>query len=199
MTVEEVLAVVERDRNLYRKSGGGLTVSGGEPLYQSRFLRRLLSEAKKRWLNTAIESCGFAKPQAYEEVLPYVDFMFLDIKVMNDIEHREWAGQSNALVLRNVRRIAEIMHERNKPLVIRTPLVPGYTMTETNIREIAAFVSALPGVSAYELIPYHRLGRGKYSSLGKEYPLEDVIPPKKEDIAPLQRIVTEFGLISKWN
>lgn len=198
MSVEQVLATVERDRGIYRDSGGGLSVSGGEPFYQAAFLRALLRGAKERWINTVVESCGFASWTAYEKALEYVDFMFLDIKEMDPQKHHDFTGQRNEVILHNARKIAEFMHAKGAPLVIRTPVVPGHTATERNVQAIAAFARSLPGVDTHELMPYHRLGRGKFARIGREYELPDLAPPTKEQMEPLLAIVADAGLNPKW-
>lgn len=198
MTVDQVLSTVERDRGIYRNSGGGLSVSGGEPFYQSVFLRALLREAKGRWLSTVVESCGFANWAAYEKTLEYVDFMYLDLKEMDTLKHREFTGQRNEVITNNARKIATFMDAKGSPLVIRTPVVPGLTATEKNIRDVAMFARSLPGVDTLELMPYHRLGRGKYGRIGREYELPDVEPPGKKEMEPLLAIVAEVGLNPKW-
>lgn len=182
VTVEEALAVVERDRGYYRRSNGGITLSGGESLCQPEFALALLRESKARGISTAIESMGCAEWETIEKILPYIDQYLLDIKHMNPEKHREFTGKSNELMLENARRIAE---SGLTELTIRVPVVPTFNATEEEIAAIARYADSLPGVKALHLLPYHRLGQDKYAGLGREYTMADIMPPDNEFMARL--------------
>lgn len=168
-TVAEVMSVVEQDALFYTRSGGGLSVSGGEPLMQPAFLLELLEEAGRRRISAALESCACVPEATFLSVMPHVDYLMVDIKHMDDETHKRLSGASNRLILSNIRAVRRAFP--NLPLTIRTPVVPGCNDTEENVTASARFARSLG--AEYELLPYHRMGRSKYDSLGREYPLGD--------------------------
>lgn len=193
VTVQEVLDVVEKDRPYYRRSGGGLTLSGGESLCQPQFARDLLRAAKETGIHTAMESMGCAEYSIIEGILPYLDQYLLDIKHMNPDKHREFTGRDNLLMLENAQKIAE---SNMTQLSIRVPVIPTFNDTAEEIRDIARFADGLPGVERIHLLPYHRLGQDKYEGLGREYLMKDVLPPENGHMDMLKRVVEEnSGLV----
>jgi pyruvate formate lyase activating enzyme len=186
VTVEEVMEEVERDLPFYRRSGGGLTLSGGESLCQPKFAGALLKAAKKKGMTTAMESMGCAAYEVIETILPDLDTYLMDIKHTNPEKHKEFTGRSNELMLENARKIAESGQTR---LVIRVPVIPTFNDTPEEIRSIAVFADKLPGVERIHLLPYHRLGSDKYDRLGRTYTLPDILPPDKEHMEMLKKIV----------
>lgn len=186
VTVEEVLDVVERDRGYYRRSGGGLTLSGGESLCQPKFARALLAGAKARGLDTALESMGCAPYEVIERILPYLDTYLMDIKHTNTIKHKEFTGKSNELMLDNARKIAA---SGMTNLIIRVPVIPTFNETPEEIASIAMFADKLPGVTQIHLLPYHRLGQDKYKALGRPYMMEGIVPPDREQMTMLKKVV----------
>ncbi|MDE6949326.1 MAG: glycyl-radical enzyme activating protein [Lachnospiraceae bacterium] len=178
VTVKEVMDIVKRDMPYYGRSGGGLTLSGGESLLQPEFAVELLKASKEMGINTAMESMGYAKFDTIMKFLPYLDTYLMDIKHMNPAKHREFTGKENTLMLENAMKIAE---SRMCELIIRVPVVPGFNDTEREILEIAAYAASLPGVSELHLLPYHKYGQGKYEGLGRPYPMGDapMIPEEK--------------------
>lgn len=186
ITVEKVMETVERDEVYYYRSGGGLTLSGGECLAQVNFARDLLRAAKERGFTTAIESMAGIKWQNIQEVLPYLDTYLMDIKHMNSQKHKEFTGKSNELMLENAMKVA-LSNQTN--LIIRVPVVPSFNATEEEIIEIAKFAQSLPNVSQLHLLPYHRLGQDKYTQLNRDYQLEEILPPTMELMAKLKNAV----------
>lgn len=186
VTVEEVMETVEKDRPYYQRSGGGLTLSGGESLCQPDFARDLLRAAKERSINTALESMGCAPFSVIEEILPYLDTYLLDIKHMDGEKHREFTGRSNELMLENAEKIA-VTGKTN--LVIRVPVIPGFNCTKKEIQDIAVFADRLAGVKKIHLLPYHRLGQDKYEGLGRKYELERLLPPENGQMEELREAV----------
>ncbi len=182
-TVEKVMETVEKDRNYYRRSGGGLTLSGGESLTQPEFARDLLRAAKEAGINTAMESTACAKYEVIESILPYLDTYLMDIKHMDAAKHKEFTGQSNELILANAKKIAE---SGQTNLVIRVPVIPGFNDRRDEIEAIARFAASLTGVNKMHLLPYHRLGQDKYEGLGREYLMEGVLPPTNEHMQMLK-------------
>ncbi len=161
-TVEEVLAEVLKDKPFYETSGGGMTVSGGEPLMQIEFSEELFRQAKAAGLHCAIETSGYGPWARIERLLPYVDLWLYDIKAVDDELHRELTGVSNATILANVRAL----HERGVQLLLRLPTVPGYNDSDACFQALAALGKELPNSLGLEIMPYHRLGEGKLDRLG---------------------------------
>ena len=188
VTVEEVMQEVEKDRGFYRRSGGGLTLSGGESLCQPQFARDLLRAAKERGINTAMESMACAKYEVIESILPYLDQYLMDIKHMNPQKHKEFTDRSNELMLENARKVAA---SGMTELSIRVPVIPTFNDTPEEIRDIAWFAGKLPGVKRIHLLPYHRLGQDKYEGLGRKYLMKDILPPTNEHMEMLKKVVTE--------
>ncbi|MCI8922673.1 MAG: glycyl-radical enzyme activating protein [Lachnospiraceae bacterium] len=177
VTVEEVMKTVGQDRPYYYRSGGGLTLSGGESLCQPEFARDLLRAAKENGINTAMESMACAEFKVIDKILPYLDHYLLDIKHMDPAKHKEFTGRSNELMLENAKKIAESGKCR---LSIRIPVIPTFNDTEEEIRAIAEYAKELTGTEKIHLLPYHRLGQDKYEGLGREYMMKEILPPPAE-------------------
>lgn len=168
MSVEEVLQVVETDEAFYARSGGGLTLSGGEPLAQIEFAQALLREAKRRRINTAIETCGQVPWLDMARVCPDLDTILYDLKSIDSEKHRKFTGCDNDVILENFSKLCEAFP--SLPKLVRTPLIPGFNDTDADIAAIVDFIKKYPNV-AYEVLPYHRMGQPKYEYLGREYPM----------------------------
>ena len=185
VTVAEVMKTVVKDRQYYWRTGGGLTLSGGESLCQPEFARALLQAAQESGISTAMESMGCAKWETIEKLLPYLDQYLLDIKHMNPRKHKEFTGRSNELMIENAMKIAK---SGMTELSIRVPVIPGFNDTEEEIRQIAAYTATLPNVKRMHLLPYHRLGQDKYTGLNREYLMGDVKPPTNEHMQKLLKV-----------
>lgn len=190
VTVREVLEEIVSDKPYYRRSGGGVTLSGGEALGQPDFATALLDACRWQGITTAVETTGYAPFETVERFLPRLDYVLMDIKHMDADKHKTFTGRSNELILENARRIAA-QHEH---LTIRTPVVPGFNDTPQEIAAIAQFAASLPGVRGLHLLPYHRLGEGKYAGLGRDYALEGVAPPDDAGLHPLLEAAKAFGI-----
>lgn len=164
MTVEEVLADVLSDKPFYETSGGGMTLSGGEPLSQGKFACSLLKAAKDAGLNTCIETSGFCPESVLEEAAAYTDLFLLDVKETDDVRHKQFIGVERDRILRNARRLSELQ----KPIILRCPVIPGCNDREEHFRQIAALAAELGTVREIHLEPYHPFGIDKYESLGIE-------------------------------
>lgn len=193
VTVEEVMETVEKDRLYYARSGGGLTLSGGESLCQPDFAKALLTAARVRGIHTAMESMGCAPYEVIESILPYLDMYLMDIKHTNLQKHREFTGKSNELMLENARKIAE---DGKTKLVIRVPVIPTFNDTPDEIAAIAQFADKLPGVNKIHLLPYHRLGQDKYRGLGRTYTLEEILPQEKGHMEMLKKLVESVSSLT---
>lgn len=188
VTVEEVMETVVKDEPYYRRSGGGLTLSGGESLCQARFAGDLLHAAKSRGMNTAMESMAGLPYDRIEMVLPYLDNYLMDIKHIDPEKHKQFTGKSNALMLENARKVAASGLTK---LTIRVPVIPTFNDKPEEIQAIAQFADKLPGVEKIHLLPYHRLGQDKYDGLGRKYEMEGILPPDKEYMDMLKRVVEQ--------
>lgn len=183
VTVEEVMEIVEKDRAYYRRSGGGLTLSGGESLCQPDFSKNLLRAAKSVGIHTALESMGCASGETIGEILPYLDQYLMDIKHMDAKKHKEFTGKSNEQMLENAKKIA---NSGQTELIIRIPVIPTFNDTKEEILNIAKFADTLSGVKKIHLLPYHRLGQDKYDGLQREYQMGEVLPPENEHMQMLK-------------
>lgn len=190
VTVGEVMEEVLNDLPYYRRSGGGVTLSGGESLCQPDFGSALLRACKDYGLNTAMESTACAPFETVERFLPYLDLYLLDIKHMNSEKHKAFTGQPNELILENARKIAA----KGNRVIVRVPVVPSFNATEDEIRDIARFANSLPGVEQLHLLPYHRLGQDKYTGLSRDYSLDEIVPPSRETMQRLLAAAQESGL-----
>lgn len=190
VTVAEVMDTVRRDMVYYRRSGGGMTMSGGEALCQSGFAAALCRACRDEGIHTAVETTGCVPRQNIDAVLPYLDLVLMDIKHADPEKHRAFTGRSNDLILENARYIAE--HAAR--LVIRVPTIPGFNDTPEEIRAIARIAASLPRVEELHLLPYHRLGQDKYAGLGRPYALDGVEPPAEAHMKHLLSVAEESGL-----
>lgn len=170
MTVRQVLEIVESDSIFYHRSGGGLTLSGGEPLMQGKFALSLLQEAKKRNIDTLLETCGDGSWSTLSRIADYTDTFYFDIKSLDDTRHRHFTQRGNRRILSNLLRLRREFPDVS--IHVRTPLIPGFNASLEYIDPIIDFILALPQVS-YEILPYHRLGTDKYRLLGREYVLAE--------------------------
>lgn len=196
-TVGDLMDIIMKDYCFYERSGGGVTLSGGEVLLQWDFAVELLKECRKNSVHTCVESALNVPTEHLEAVSEYTDLFIADIKHMDSAKHREITGAGNELILKNLRRIVEL----EKPLVLRTPIVIGYNADDENIRATGRFIrDELKGrILQYQLLPYRKMGTEKYDSLQIPYPMGDYAVPPREVWEPkLVRIADilrdEFGL-----
>ena len=190
VTIAEIMPELLADTNYYRRSGGGITLSGGEILGQPDFARDLLRACKENGLHTAVESTANAPFENIEKILPYLDLYLMDVKHMDSDKHKEYTSAPNGLILENAKKIAKSGVE----LIIRTPVVPGFNDTAEEIRAISKFAATLPGVKEHHLLPYHRLGQDKYAGLDRNYALKGIAPPSTEKMEYLLSVAEESGL-----
>lgn len=188
--VAEVITEVKKDVMFYRRSGGGVTVSGGEPLAQPEFLENLLRAFRSENIHSAIETSGYASEAVIKRVFPLADLILYDLKHMDSGKHREYTGVGNERILYN----AQVAVGLGTPVIIRVPVIPGYNDSESNIAATALFAKELGGIRELHLLPYHRLGQSKYRKLDRKYPLEGVEPPPRYKVEQLAKIVESYGL-----
>jgi pyruvate formate lyase activating enzyme len=183
MSVSEVIRVVSEDGCFYARSGGGLTLSGGEPLFQPEFSLEILKEAKRLSLDTAIETCGQGRWEDMKEISSLVDCVFYDIKCCDSQKHKEFTGVSNELILDNFEHLAHVFP--GLPIVVRTPIIPSFNDTPRDIAAVTRLVAKYPNVS-HELMPHHAFGISKYGFLGRRYGLAEIQPPTSEQMRVLK-------------
>jgi pyruvate formate lyase activating enzyme len=170
ITVDEALKKVEEDDCFYSRSGGGMTLSGGEPLTQPRFALALLREARKRSVDSCIETCGNVPWEVLRKAAPLLNNILYDIKCIDSKKHKKFSGVSNETILGNLTKLKASFPDL--PVRVRTAVIPGFNDTEKEIAAIVDFLKDIPGIG-YELLAYHRMGAPKYAYLGRQYPMGD--------------------------
>jgi len=189
MTVPEVVREVAKDQVFFDQSGGGVTLSGGEPLLQPEFVEALLAALRARRLRTALDTCGLAQPEVLERVRPLVDLFLYDLKLMDRAGHLKYTGVKNEQILRNL----ELLAEAGSAVVVRLPVIPGVNDDGDNLDTIAGFMTA-HGLRDIDLLPYHRSGSDKYQRLHLTDRMAGVDPPDAEHMATLAARLTRGGL-----
>jgi pyruvate formate lyase activating enzyme len=190
VTVEEILQEAEKDRALYEASGGGVTLSGGEPTAQPVFASGLLKALKEAGYHTALDTCGHVPWETLEGILNHVDLVLYDVKHMDPGTHRELTGAANGLILSNLRRLVQL----DLKIIVRVPVIPGYNDSVKNVEAMARFLGGLKSVEAVELLPYHNLGVPKYEVLGREYALHNLQPPTMDALETIRGLIEAEGL-----
>lgn len=190
MTIDEVVCEILKDRPFYDTSGGGVTLSGGEPLLQKDFLTGLLRECKRLGLDTAVDTAGNVPWPVIYDVKQYVDLFLYDVKMMDKDKHRLWTGAVNDGILENLKRLAA----DKARIHIRVPVIPGVNDNFEEMKKMADFLRMLDGIELVELLPYHGLAESKYDSLGAVYSLKGCKPPDKDLMKELLDIFLETGL-----
>lgn len=191
MSVEDVVNQVASDVLFYRNSKkGGVTLSGGEPLHQPLFALNLLKSCKEKGLHTVLDTSGYADWGIMKEILQFVDLVLYDIKCFSPKEHIKLTGFSNTKIIRNLKSIAS---KTDTPVIARIPLIPGCNDSEENIVETAKFLKDIR-LKEVNVLPYHRLGVGKYKTIGKRYSLHKVVMPGQEHLNHLKKIFENNGL-----
>ena len=187
---KELAQFLARDRSIFEKSGGGVTLSGGEPLLQWQFTMELVQELKALGIHTAMETCGFAPAEVFHSVIALLDLVIMDIKHYDSDIHKSATQQSNEQILSNF----AFLCESEKPCIIRTPVIPGVNDDPETIQRIARIASDAPGLLYYELMPYHPLGTGKLESLGLPPESNLLTPPSAEQMESLLDAAKECGI-----
>jgi pyruvate formate lyase activating enzyme len=189
-TIEKLVREILRDEVIYKHSGGGVTLSGGEPFFRPEFLLILLKELKRNNISCGIDTCGFTDRQHIKAILPYVDFFLWDIKHMKNEKHTEYTGVSNELILDNMRFVSR----ENISLYLRLPVIPGYNDSKDNLLDLCYFAKTLSSLVEIDLLPLHHLGKSRYVALGREYPIDGIPLIKEEILRSMKRLVESTGL-----
>lgn len=192
-SVEQVMEDIEKDLIFYDESGGGATFSGGEPLSQQHFLKKLLIQCKDKEIHTAVETTGYTKFENIQEIADYVDLFLYDVKLIDSNKHKKYTGVANDIILANLRKLSSI---HNK-IIVRIPIIPGVNDDDDNISKIGEFILSLKSVREVHLLPYHKAGVEKYKRLNREYKLQDTLTPDDLKVNELAKKLQQFGLITK--
>jgi pyruvate formate lyase activating enzyme len=191
MTVAEVWDAVRRDKMFYDESGGGVTVSGGEPLLHPAFVRELFELSRQEQIDTCIETCGCVESDAFLEVIPVTNHFLFDLKLMDPEAHRKYTGQSNKKILKN----AALLSERGADILFRQPLVPGINDSMENIEATALFLISLGKTAAkLQLMPFHRMGQSKYKALNMLYTMDGLGAADDEQVEAARKAYVERGI-----
>ena len=190
ISTEELMAKIKKIKPYIERSGGGITISGGEPTMQFDFTLDLLKKAKAAGLHTAVDTSGFIEKEKFKIILPYLDLVLLDIKTLDDVSHRDLTGVSNQKTL----KIVELLEEEKQPYWVRQVIVPGITDDLKEMQQFAKFLEDKNYLKKIELLPYHELGKHKWENLGLEYKLAAVEPPSEKKMAELNAVFKKYKI-----
>jgi pyruvate formate lyase activating enzyme len=193
MSVEDVFDTVMRDEIFYRQSGGGITLSGGEPLLQKDFAKDLLLFARRKYISTVVETTGQVPIETLLSVVHCVDLFLYDFKIFDGDKHLRYTGVPNNLIKENL----EILVKKGTNILVRMPLIPGINDNEENIEQTIAYLCRI-GVRYFTVLPYHHYGSGKYQSIGSSYSLAALVPPETALIEKVKDRITGAGLSLKY-
>ncbi|MBN2072378.1 MAG: glycyl-radical enzyme activating protein [Actinobacteria bacterium] len=190
MTVDEVFDTVKRDYIFYLNTGGGVTVTGGEPTSQAEFLIDFLKKCRENNIHTALDTCGFTEWKKLDEILKYTDLILYDLKQMDPEKHLLYTGVDNKKILENLVKI----DQKGLPVWIRVPVVPGYTDDEDNFNKIASFLKGLKNIKRVDLLTYHSYGEQKYQEMDMDYTLKGLKPPSRKKMKRCKEILEMAGI-----
>ena len=200
--LEVLFHEIEKEKIFFTKTKGGITVSGGEPTLQPDFLLNFLKLCKKNDISTALDTCGYSSKKVYQNLLPYIDIVLLDIKEIDSNKHKKYTGVSNERILENAKWISNYINEHRKKLWIRTPLIPKYTATDENVKGIGEFiVDKLNNIpEKWDLLSFNKLCEAKYTRLGISWILKDEPLMTKEEMEHFLAVAKNTGVKNvKWS
>jgi pyruvate formate lyase activating enzyme len=192
MTVPEVMKRILKERIFFEQSGGGVTLSGGEPLSQPEFAMALLRECKRNDLHTAIDTSGFTSPAVLMETTPFTDLFLYDVKVMDPEKHKKYTGVDNEIILSNLSKLVQ----SGADVWARMPFIPTVNTDEMNLRAVGKLLSSFPGggVKQLNLLPYHSAAEDKHGRWGMEYKLKEILPPTEQSLRNAAAVIENFGV-----
>jgi pyruvate formate lyase activating enzyme len=188
-TVDELFDIVKKDEQYYRSSGGGVTIGGGELTFQPEFTHAFLKKCRENYIHTAVDTCGQTVNSEGQQILEEADLVLYDLKGLDPAEHFRNTGVSNEIIIANL----EHLNTLGKDIIIRLPIIPGYTDSDQNLRATAEFLAGLKSVERVDLLAYHEYGRVKYDQLGKPYRLQ-VQSPDQERMDSIKTLFESYGL-----
>ncbi|WP_296032395.1 glycyl-radical enzyme activating protein [Dorea sp.] len=189
VTVEEIMHTVCKDIDFYQKSGGGLTISGGEPMLQFQGLLKLVKKAKECGMHVCLDTCGYADMDKYKEIVPYIDLFLFDYKVTGEKEHEKYTGVSNKKILENL----DMLCKNNHAVILRCPIIPGINDHEEHYKKIAELSRKYPQIVEVNLMTYHDMAKGKAAQIGTTYALADLKTIEKEEKQKIYKLVESYG------
>ncbi len=189
ISIDELMTIIKRDRQFWGQDGG-LTLSGGEPLLQINIVEEILKKSYDAYIHTAIETCGNVAWQNYERTIKYIDWIFFDLKNIDDNLHKTKTGSSNKLIISNLKKLADIYTGR---LIVRIPVIPGYNNDLKILEKYIKFFKE-NNIKEVNLLPLHHLGREKYQLLQQEYKMDSKNIPTKDDMFSVSEIFTKAGV-----
>jgi len=187
MSVEAIFAEIEKDLPFYKRSGGGLTLSGGEPFLQADFIKSLLKMSAKKGIHTAIDTCGYTQWSSIEQSLEYIDLFLYDIKHIDPALHQKGTRVSNKMILENLQKLFRL----GKNILLRLPLIPDFNTSKKDLKQIGVFASQV-GAKELRILPYHKYGIGKYKKIGKKYTLDGVQVMKEEEVEQAKKLLEKY-------
>lgn len=188
-TIDEIILEVMKDVAFYEESGGGVTLSGGEVLYQAEFATELLRQLKAKGIHTATETTGYAKPVVFEKYIEQVDALYFDVKHYDPEKHREGIGATNEMILKNL----AFALENHDNLIVRIPVIPNFNDSPEDAEQFALLFNKM-GVKTIELLPFHQFGQKKYENLNRKYEMQDIPQLHTEDLEYFREIMEEHGI-----
>jgi len=191
-SVDEIIPVLIRDVPYFRRSGGGVTLSGGEPTIQSAFCRELLLKLKELGIHSAVETCGHRKWEPFHQAIEPADLILFDIKHIHPDRHKEATGVDNELIIDNFMKLVPL-----KNIIVRLPVIPGYNAEDDHFRKTAALILNSGFKGEVHLLPYHSYGSGKYRALQQTYVLENTEPPTEEQLKNWAYFFESEGLATR--
>ena len=193
-TEDSLLKEILKDENYFKSTGGGVTFSGGEPLFQASLIRNIAIEMKKRGYNTLVETCGHVPLSNIKEIADVVDYFYFDFKQIDPEKHKLLTGQTNELILKNLEWLCENYHGQ---ISVRYPFIPNCNSSNEEIIGFLKYVKNLPNIHEVVFLPYHRLGLPKYTGLGREYEMGNMVSLKIREIKYLVDLASDFGINAK--
>lgn len=185
--VNELFEEIEKDVLLYDSSGGGVTFSGGEPLFQHKFLKEVLKKCKEKKIHVALDTSGYTSKEILESIIPYVDLFLYDFKIFDDEKHKKYTGVSNKLIKENLK----FLTKKNKEIIVRIPWIPG--VNDNEIQKIFDFLYSLKNIKEVHLLPFHDV-REKYERLGKKYLMSRVKSNSEKVIYEIEKFSEKTGI-----
>jgi len=190
VSVDQLMEEIERDIPFYDQSKGGVTFTGGEPMFQREFLYESLLACKKQGIHTTVDTSGHSSWEGFEMISPFVDLFLYDLKLMDKIKHQQYTAVSNQMILDNLQKLSRAKAH----IIVRIPLIPSVNDDVANIELSAEFLAGLPYLDQVELMPYHEIGLDKYQALGMKYKLIDTSPDTSQHIEEIETILTHYRL-----
>jgi pyruvate formate lyase activating enzyme len=189
-SVDELFQVIIKDRQFYQSSGGGVTIGGGEPTFQSSFTSAFIKKCRDNHIHIAIDTCGYTSTNGGMDILKQADLLLYDLKNMDREQHLKMTGMSNEIILSNL----QMLDSMGKEIIVRMPLIPERTDSEKNVALTAEFLSGLKSIKRVDIIPFHKYGEIKYQKLGKPYKLVGLQPLSDQRGNEVKQILQRYGL-----